>query len=315
MLGTPVTSCRSVVLTVFAVPKPFSGHIGVIQRNAVRSWKRLHPECRVILCGDEAGCGDVVSELDVDWIPDVETNEFGTPLLSSVFARVEKQAAHDLLCYANADLVLFPDLLDPVRVVTAEYERFLIVGEAVDLEVTREIAFEGAETEDLREQARKTGALRGRKAIDFFVFPRGTVGTLPAFVVGRPGWDNWMIWHARSTRLPVVDVTGSTTVVHQSHGYGHVQLARGPRWYGPEGDRNFAILGWEERRFTLDDVTHRATRAGLSQNHTGVKRRIRTELILHDRTVRLARVLERGNRLLRIASRRLGGRVLGPSGL
>ena len=291
------------MLTVFCVPKPFSGHVGVIQRNAVRSWRHLHPECQVILCGDEVGCEEVAAELEVDRVADIETNEFGTPLLSSVFDRVEQQARHDFLCYANADILLFPDLLDSVRRVAASYERFLVAGEAVDLEVTRAVAFDAADTEDLHEHARRAGVLRGRKAIDFFVFARGSLGRLPDFTVGRPCWDNWVIWRARRLRLPVVDVTSVTTVVHQSHAYGHVPHARGSRWEGPEGDSNFELMRWEERRFTLDDATHEATIDGLVRNETSLPRRVRTELILHDRTVVLARTLERPYRRLRQLSR------------
>jgi hypothetical protein len=74
-------------------------------------------------------------------------------------------------------------------------------------------------------------------------------------------------------------------------------------------------MRWEERRLTLDEATHPVTRAGLERNRVGVKRRLRTELILHDRTIGLARLLERGSGLLRSASRRRGRRELGPSGL
>jgi hypothetical protein len=291
------------VLTVFAVPKPFSGHIGVIQRNAVRTWQRLHPECQVILCGDEAGCGDAATELGVDRIADVETNEFGTPLLSSVFASVERQARHDLLCYANADILLFRDLLDSLRRIAAAHERFLVVGEAVDLEVAQPLVFDGRDISELRERAYRAGALRGRKAIDFFVFRRGTLGPVLDFAVGRPCWDNWVIWRARSLRMPVVDVSSAATVIHQSHGYGHVQHVRGLRWEGPEGDSNFELMRWEERRFSLDDATHRATIDGLARKEESLQHRVRTELILHDRTVPLARILERGYRQLRQLSR------------
>ncbi len=291
------------MLTVFAVPKPFSGHIGVIQRNAVRSWQRLHHECQVVLCGDEAGVGDAARELEVDRIPDVETNEFGTPLLSSVFESVERHARHDLLCYANADILLFPDILDPVRRVSAALDRFLVVGEAVGLEVTQAVAFDDVDAEELHERAHRVGALRGRKAIDFFVFRRNTLGHVLDFAVGRPCWDNWVIWRARSLRMPVVDVTAITTVVHQSHDYGHVRHVRGSRWEGPEGDSNFDLMRWEERRFTLDDATHRATIDGLTRKEESLQHRVRTELILHDRTVPLARILERGYRQLRELSR------------
>ena len=48
-------------------------------------------------------------------IPDVDRNEFGTPLLSSVFGRVEERARHDQLLYVNADLILFSDIGDAIR--------------------------------------------------------------------------------------------------------------------------------------------------------------------------------------------------------
>jgi hypothetical protein len=288
------------VLTVFAVPKPFAGHIGVIQRNAVRSWRALHPECQILLCGDEAGSAEAAFELGVERLLDVDTNEFGTPLLSSVFANVQARASHDLLCYVNADMLLFPDLVDAVRRVTGACDRFLVVGETFDLEVSRDLAVDAADAQRLEERARAEGTRRGRKAIDFFVFRRGTLGEVLDFAVGRPCWDNWVIWRARSLRMPVVDVTDVATVIHQSHEYGHVQHVRGSRWEGPEGDANFELMRWEERRFSLDDATHVALQdGGLAPKKTSLQHRIRTELVRHDLTVPVARVLDHGYRRLR----------------
>ena len=288
------------MLTVFAIPKPFAGHVGVIQRNAVRSWLALRPDCQVLLCGDEPGSAEAARELGVERLPDVDTNEFGTPLLSSVFESAELRAEHDLLCYANADIVFFDDLLDVVRAVASQHRRFLLAGGALDLDVTRELAFDDVGVRDLEARAREEGTLRGRLWIDFFVFPRGSIGRLPDFAVGRPSWDNWMIWRARSLRMPVVDVTDVATVIHQSHEYGHVQHVRGSRWEGPEGDANFELMRWEERRFSLDDATHVALQdGGLAPKKTSLQHRIRTELVRHDLTVPVARVLDHGYRRLR----------------
>ena len=41
------------MLTIFSCPKPFRGHFGMIQRNAIRSWTLLKPTPDVILIGDE----------------------------------------------------------------------------------------------------------------------------------------------------------------------------------------------------------------------------------------------------------------------
>ena len=288
------------MLTVFAIPKPFVGHVGVIQRNAVRSWLALRPDCQVLLCGDEPGSAEAARELGVERLPDVDRNEFGTPLLSSVFESAELRAEHDLLCYANADIVFFDDLLDVVRAVASQHRRFLLAGGALDLDVTRELAFDDVGVRDLGARAREEGTLRGRLWIDFFVFPRGSIGRLPDFAVGRPSWDNWLIWRARSLRMPVVDVTGAATVIHQSHEYGHVQQARGSRWEGPEGDANFELVRWEERCFSLDNATHVARRGGvLAPKPTTLQNRLRTELIRHDRAMPLVVVLDRGYQWLR----------------
>src|SRR5436309_411668 len=41
------------MLTLFAAPKPFRGHIGIIQRNAITSWTKLQPRPEIILYGTQ----------------------------------------------------------------------------------------------------------------------------------------------------------------------------------------------------------------------------------------------------------------------
>jgi hypothetical protein len=41
------------MITFFTTPKPFRGHIGIIQRNATENWNRMHTSVEVILFGDE----------------------------------------------------------------------------------------------------------------------------------------------------------------------------------------------------------------------------------------------------------------------
>jgi hypothetical protein len=51
------------MLTLFTTAKPFEGHSGVIQRNALKSWKLLHPDIEIILFGDDAGGAELAREL------------------------------------------------------------------------------------------------------------------------------------------------------------------------------------------------------------------------------------------------------------
>lgn len=43
------------MITIFTTAKPFRGHDGVIQRNALESWEFLDPNVQVILFGDDEG--------------------------------------------------------------------------------------------------------------------------------------------------------------------------------------------------------------------------------------------------------------------
>ena len=50
-------------ITILAMPKPFKGHIGVIQRNAITSWTKFEPRPEIFLFGHEDGAAECASEL------------------------------------------------------------------------------------------------------------------------------------------------------------------------------------------------------------------------------------------------------------
>src|SRR5689334_2791593 len=102
------------MLTIFATPKPFQGHEGVIQRNAIGSWVRLHPECEVLLFGDETGAAEIAKEMNLRHVPGVRLSEFGTKRLDHIFAGAQEIAKHDILCYANCDIIFLPCFCEAV---------------------------------------------------------------------------------------------------------------------------------------------------------------------------------------------------------
>lgn len=272
------------MLTLFTVPKPFLGHIGIIQRNALGSWARLEPCAQLIVCGAEAGAREAAAEAGAEFVPEVARNEYGTPLLSHVFALAAERAKHALLCYVNADIVLLPDFAAAAARVARGRKRFLMVGQRWDLDVREPLPFAAPDwAEAARRRARETGALHPPAGSDYFVYPRGAMGTLPEFAVGRPGWDNWFIYRARALGLPVVDATRVTTVIHQNHDYAHVARATGTAWEGPEADRNFALMGGSDHVFTLLDATQLLTATGLARamSRAHLRRRIAALGALH----------------------------------
>lgn len=250
------------MLTFFTVPKPFVGHIGVIQQNALRSWRSAQPDSQILLFGNEMGTADVCERMGLTHVRDIETNSYGTPLLNAVFRRAQQLASAPLLCYVNADIILPPGFGQLPADVAAE--RLLLVGRRWDLDVTQPLDTDGPEWFDqLREKVSQHGELHAPSGSDYFLFRRGdAVGEILPFVVGRPGWDNWMIYHARQLRVPVIDATRTWQVVHQNHDYAHVPDRRSDFWDGPEADENRRLLTSHAQLFTLAHATH-TLRAGL----------------------------------------------------
>jgi hypothetical protein len=253
----------------------------------------------VVLCGDDPGTEEVSGEHGTEWIRDITRNEFGTPLVSSVFRAVERRAEHELLCYVNADIVLLSDFITAACRVAEAKRRFLMVGQRWDLDVSERLALQGDAWEmDMRRLAREAGALHPPWGSDYFVYPRGVIGSLPPFAVGRPGWDNWMIYRARCLRVAVVDATACAFVIHQNHDYRHVTGAVSGTYEGPEGRRNVGLLGPHDRLFTLKHVTHHLIEEGLVPSRgwrrDDVRWRIRTALIIAPMPVRFPLCALRG---------------------
>ena len=260
------------MLTIFAVPKAFEGIYDTIQRNAVGSWKRLEPTCKIVLFGSDQGVADAADDLQVDHVPDVKVNGYGTPLLSDVFTRIARIATTRLVCYVNGDIILLQDFIAAIERIP--FERFLMVGRRWDLDLDRRLDFSGPSwAGDLRQRAVAEGRLFRPEGIDYFVFPLECgLEALPDFAVGRPAWDNWMIARAHELRFQIVDATAATTVVHQNHGYTHVQDRRGPRWQGPEADANRELAGQGRLVFhvyTPLDATHVVTAGGVRRASGG----------------------------------------------
>jgi hypothetical protein len=266
------------MLTVFTTPRAFHGQASVIQRNAIRSWCRLQPRPEIILFGDAEGTGEAAVELGVRHIPDIGGNEYGTPLVSAMFAAAERLSGSPLLCYVNADIILMGDFRATVQRVSAP-SPFLMVGRRWNLDLREPVDFERADWEErLRARVVREGVLHAVTGIDYFVFPRGLWGSIPPFAIGRSAWDNWLIYRARAVGAAVLDATAAVMAVHQNHDYlHHAQGATGV-WEGPEARRNQQLTGGSRYALTLADVTHVVTPSGirpaLSPAH--LKRRIVT---------------------------------------
>lgn len=241
------------MLTIFTAPKPFRGHIDVIQRNAIGSWKQLGSGIEIFLIGDEEGIAEVADEMGVVHFPDVARNEHGTPLVSAIFEIARENSRHQILCFANTDVIFLDDMMQNVNTCSHAFSEFLIVGQRWDLAVEELIQFENDWIGKVRMHLQKSGRIHPPAGSDYFIFPKSSFTQIPPLAIGRAGWDNWMIYQGRAEKIPVIDATGAITIIHQDHDYGHLPGGV-PHYDLPESELNVQLAGGRETVFTLNDA-------------------------------------------------------------
>lgn len=251
------------MVTIFTCPRPFEGHTGTIQRNALISWAHLWPHVDVNVLGDEYGAMGIAMQLRFGYLPKLKRDMFGTPLVSDVFEQGESHCEDDVIAYVNSDIILMDDFVRAAgRAERAFPGPFLMVGQRTDLDLTESLFFSAGWEDRLRTDAKQRGTLHQPAGIDYFVYRKGTLGEIPAFALGRWRWDNWIVWSALLREVPVIDATECVLAIHQNHDHSH---------HGAEGaiqrSRNDTLVQLTGGHLcTIDHATHRMSKESIKKN-------------------------------------------------
>ena len=250
------------LITIFITPKGFDrDHIALIQRNAVRSWKALGSDVDILLIGDDPGVEENAKVLGVRHIREVKRNASGTPMLNDIFRLARENSDSPLLAYVNADIILKRDFVDISRKILEKEKEFLLVGQRWDLDVQTDLDFsegwESAFDEDLKARGRRHPA----GGSDYFIYPRGIFQEIPAFAIGRSGWDNWMFYEARCRGWKLINCSNALNIIHQDHDYAHLPNGL-PHYRQPESAENVKAAGGKRTIFTLLDCNYQADETG-----------------------------------------------------
>jgi hypothetical protein len=242
-------------LTILAIPKPFCGHIGLIQRNAITSWTKLLPRPEIYLFGEEEGITEFAAELGIHHV-DIARSKFGTPMLDDLMRRGREFALTPLFAYVNSDIILLQECLDAAVKIREQFSKFLAVAYRANIDLTEQLDFEADGEMKLRRDILPSGMPGEPTAIDVFIFTPDVYEDVPPFAIGRGWFDQWLIKEACRQRIPVVDVTNVARAIHQNHDYAHVGGNLQAVLSTEEGQRNLALYGGTPHAFSLLNATH-----------------------------------------------------------
>ena len=249
-------------MTIIITPKGFDReHIAMIQRNAIRSWKALGNDVDIMLIGDDPGVEENAEMLGVRFFRDVRRNSSGTPMLDDIFRIARENSDSPILAYVNADIILKKDFLDITKKIMAEEDKFLLVGQRWDLDVRKDLEFPDGWEISFDQDLASRGRRHPAGGSDYFIFPRGIFTSIPAFAIGRSGWDNWMFYEARVKGWKLINCSKSINIIHQDHDYAHLPNGL-PHYRQPESADNVKAAGGKRTIFTLLDCNYETDESG-----------------------------------------------------
>lgn len=204
-------------VTIFTIPRAFTdAAVAIRQNNAIGSWLQLRPRPEVILFCDDAGVAEAAKRFDCVHVPNVIRSPHGVPLVNDVFERAQAVASGGLLAYVNTDIILAQSWLDAFVQCGQQFDRFLMVGQRTDVNISEVLSF-GSKWQKQVKRLAKQGKLHSVGGIDYFAFRKGVYQKIPPFRVGRYAWDNWLCWDVLNRGIPMIDATRIATAIHQNH--------------------------------------------------------------------------------------------------
>jgi len=233
----------SVFTTLITDAQSF-GQKMAIQQNTLLALQSMHPFVDVTVYTNSTAGELVCQRLNLRCSAEFEVNSHGTPLLKSMFLSTENRTSAYFYGYLNADILFDSSLLSTLSLVRRAIEstrltpRALVVGRRLNYNMSgvdsSALYFKSAsDVASAILVMRQNADLFTNYALDFFFVTRGAFNwtSVPDFVVGRRGYDNWLVDHAHHTGVSVVDATRTLAPVHQTgvdgNKAGHRELADG----------------------------------------------------------------------------------------
>lgn len=286
-------------MILFSSPKPFTPQTTPVQLSAIRSWKRALPEARVILFGNEPGLERICRKEDVFFGGEVETDEGGFEIISSIFKKAKALEPNILQIYLNSDILLDVSASAAVTSLCRLTGPFLATARRRCLSPWSGPALGENELVKFLDFAKEPIRWGQAGSLDIFIFRDFPVETMPEFLIGHAAWDNWMIFQARWLGIPTIDLSRVLRPFHCDHDYAYSRGNPQPRERNRALDqRNLRLLGGEYKKFHLGHCDHELMGGNIIPRHGPEFRQRQLEFLrvrhpIHESWIRPGRALFR----------------------
>jgi len=243
---------------LFSSPKPRRDDTEAVQISAFRSWRRVFPKARILLFGDGGTWESFACEEGLELAGPLPVGAEGGEVIRFLFEKTSKLAGDGLAMYLNSDILLDRSALTAVAQLESLPGPWLASARRCCLaEWAGPALKQDEEWQRFYQRAREESVWGPACAMDMFLFRDLSFEAMPPFLIGHRGWDNWMIYHARSQNISVIDVSAAMRIIHCDHDYsyaaGNQNFKQRPQ---ARENVNLHLIGGEAKLFHLGHATH-----------------------------------------------------------
>lgn len=207
------------VLTLFTtfknVPDRYQIHL-----NVLKNWAQMMPQVVPMLFVSQTDVRLVKQAKDLGWMVQKvpRSNHFDTPTLRDMYFRAMQLSKTAYYGFCNGDILFNEGLLETMNTMLQykhQLNMTLIVGRRTNFQATGSKAYKFS---DVTAIAAEKGTLFQIDAEDYFLIKHGEFpwNKVPALVIGRPAYDNFLVAMAIRNKLDTVDATKTLLALHQT---------------------------------------------------------------------------------------------------
>ncbi|XP_052232705.1 uncharacterized protein LOC127845678 isoform X3 [Dreissena polymorpha] len=192
----------------------------IVHNLTLINWRSFHPSVIPVVFTNESSVIIECNKAGVTALPLSNAAADGIPVLKYMFRDAMNHFKTSLYAFSNSDILytdtLIRTLAQMINSKTIYFSRpVLIVGCRTNVEnVTLE---EGLHWENITRISQSRGKQFTEWAEDYFITsPSFPWNEVPEVVVGRPGYDNWLVYNSRKMKYNVIDATKTILAVHQT---------------------------------------------------------------------------------------------------
>ena len=216
----------------------------LVHNNTVKNWLSFRPFVIPVVFTNDRSIATECKRYGWDVLPVRVTAVEDVPVLKFMYLDAMKVYNTTYYAYSNSDILYSNNLVDTLIGCAYNLSYFLnmtylngsflygksgyaqqptlIIGQRTNVQnVTKT---EGSTWAAITSVARNRGGLFFVYAIDYFITPKSYPWEdSPEVIVGKPSYDNWLIYNARKQKHKVIDATTTLLALHQTTSAGNYE--------------------------------------------------------------------------------------------